>query len=472
VFSKTTRPRLHTVLARERLFATLDQARTRPLVWICGPPGSGKSVLAATYVEANKLPAAWYQLDTGDADLATFFYFLRAAVTPIAKKRRSPLPLLTSEFAADPLGFARRYVRELAQRLPETAVLVFDNYHEIAIDSALHDVLVVAQEELPPDVNMLVISRTDPPPQLARALANERVSLVDWPALQLDLEETAKIAALRGERNARAISDLYQQTGGWAAGLTLLLESSRRAQPAFGQPLSESRETVFGYFAEQVFKDAKTETRDILVRTAFLPRFTAQAAQQLTGNPRAASLLDELYRRRLFTDRRGSQQVSYHYHDLFREFLQGQARQTYAATGLRDLQQRSAAVLAVEGQIEAAFPLYCVALDWNAAVTLLLGSAGQLVAQGRWKILSKWIDALPAAAVEDARASRRRSRLRSAVTTKRAALKRLLRWWNLTFSNIAISRRLTPGFPCCARLWMASFVSSLPKGNSACSSRS
>lgn len=53
--AKLTRPKLHNVLARGRLFALLDQCLLRAVTWIRGPPGAGKTALAASYIDANKL---------------------------------------------------------------------------------------------------------------------------------------------------------------------------------------------------------------------------------------------------------------------------------------------------------------------------------------------------------------------------------------------------------------------------------
>src|SRR5881392_1428524 len=71
-----TPPRLSGVCERVRLFRVLDRAQRRPVTWVCGPPGAGKTTLIASYVAARRLRTLWYQVDPIDADVATFFYYL------------------------------------------------------------------------------------------------------------------------------------------------------------------------------------------------------------------------------------------------------------------------------------------------------------------------------------------------------------------------------------------------------------
>ena len=77
--AKISRPRLHDVLARTRLYGVLDKAVKRPVVWLCAQPGAGKTTLVAGHLQARKRSGIWYQVDAGDADPASFIYHLRLA---------------------------------------------------------------------------------------------------------------------------------------------------------------------------------------------------------------------------------------------------------------------------------------------------------------------------------------------------------------------------------------------------------
>ena len=88
--AKITRPKITGAYERKRLFKLLDQRLEGPVVWMSAPAGSGKTTLVASYLDARKLPCIWYQLDAGDADPATFFYYLGLAAKRPLPATRSP----------------------------------------------------------------------------------------------------------------------------------------------------------------------------------------------------------------------------------------------------------------------------------------------------------------------------------------------------------------------------------------------
>src|SRR3989338_5333051 len=225
--AKITRPRTATVLARTRLFRWLDRARRSPVVWVSGPPGAGKTTLVSSYVERRRLRCLWYQLDAGDGDVATFFHYLGLAVRKAAPHHRAPLPALTPEYLPGLAVFARRYFENVYTRLKAPVVLVLDNYHLAETDSPLHAILGEAIAALPARINIIVLSRSPPPPALARLRANNSLSALAADELRLTPPEVTGIARLRrpktGWSRAR-IERLHEQTQGWAAGLVLMLE--------------------------------------------------------------------------------------------------------------------------------------------------------------------------------------------------------------------------------------------------------
>lgn len=92
--AKISRPSSSGVFPRDRLFRLLDHSRDQSILWITGPPGSGKTTLMTSWLEARQMHSLWYQVDEGDSDPASFFYYLRLAAKRANPRKRKPLPLL------------------------------------------------------------------------------------------------------------------------------------------------------------------------------------------------------------------------------------------------------------------------------------------------------------------------------------------------------------------------------------------
>ena len=93
---KLTAPRPASIFPRKRLFHLLDSIREdHPVIWISAPAGSGKTSLAASYLQERRLPVLWYQVDSGDGDIASFFYYMGIAAKKAAPHYKKPLPVLT-----------------------------------------------------------------------------------------------------------------------------------------------------------------------------------------------------------------------------------------------------------------------------------------------------------------------------------------------------------------------------------------
>lgn len=391
-FAKLTRPKLHDVLPRPRLFSLIDEATARPIVWVCAPPGAGKTTLVASYLEARGLRHLWYQADAGDGDPATFVHYMRIAAEQVSARAAKTLPRFNREPEQDLARFARSFFRELFSVLPRPCAIVVDNFHEMRESAAA---LAQGIEEIPDGFTLFVASRGEPPPEFARLVVGRRIARVDEAALSCTRDEAEAILA--GPQLAESdLERICRQSEGWMSALVLMREHLSRHGATVEESIGEGKDAIFNYFAGEIFDGAKAENQRILMLTALAPSITPQEAATISGSEEAPRLLEYLYRRRLFVDRRRGETTTYHYHALFREFLLDRL-----ASGVGRDERRSATVhvghlLAKRGQVSDALALFRDADEWDAMRALIHAHALDWARQGRAHALSDWIEALPA----------------------------------------------------------------------------
>src|SRR5215471_12415176 len=396
--AKTSRPALSKAVARPRLFRRLDSAARAPVIWVWGPPGAGKSTLVSSYLEARAIAHLWYQVDEGDGDLATFFYYLGQA----APHRRRALPLLTPAYQPDISAFSRRFFRDLLGRFKSSYVIVLDNYQEVSAADAFHDVVRHLIEETPQHGRVIVISRSEPPPILARYRVHQRMEFVAWEDLRFTPGEAARL--LRASSAARwrpvMVRSLYESADGWGAGLVLLAKQASSQPLRTRQIAPTAAEVLFDYFEEEILTRVDRNTRDVLSQTAFLPHLTATTAADLTGLREAGDVLARLHRRNYFTNRRADRSPVYEYHRLFRAFLLSHACRSYDATRLSDIRRRAAAIAESYGLIDAAASLLREGEEWTLLAALIGRAAPQLLAQGRRDTVERHLTLLPTSTLQ------------------------------------------------------------------------
>ena len=394
--AKIMPPSLVGIVGRPRLFAMLDRGRRGPLTWVTGPPGAGKTSLVADYLRQRRLRHLWYQVDAGDADVASFFYYVSLAAARAGPRSRRPLPLLRPEYQPGLSTFARGYFRELFGRLRPPFVLVLDNYHEVPTDSPLHQVLREGLGALPPRCGFIVISRGAPPPEVARWRSAGGVHTIGWEALRLTVPEVDAVVRPSHRLPSRSLlRQLHAMTGGWAAGVALILEHLRLHANDAEMLDASASEAVFDYFAGEVLSGLDRFTREFLLTTSFLDQMTVATAAELTGSREADRILAGLHRRSYFTEKRLAAEPVYAYHALFRDFLRRRARETWTAARVARIQRRAGQILTRSAQPEEALARLTEAGDHEAVARLILETAPSLMAQGRIATLEAALRAVP-----------------------------------------------------------------------------
>src|SRR5215472_13394646 len=160
-------------------------------------------------------PVAWLSLDTADNDPIRFWRHAIAAldtVRPGIAGRAGPLLGPPAPPSFD--GLVTALINELAAEPAEHGVpLVLDDYHLIDAQP-VHASLTFLLEHLPPGLQLVLASRTDPPLPLARLRASEQLTELRASGLRFTPDEAALLIreATGAELPAAAVDVLTART--------------------------------------------------------------------------------------------------------------------------------------------------------------------------------------------------------------------------------------------------------------------
>ena len=399
--AKVSAPRLFEVYRRNALFRALDAARKKRVTWISAPAGAGKTSVVTTYLAARRIPALWYNVDARDADVAHLFHYMTIAAKLASRRPKLHLPAFAVEHQASPAAFARNFFEELYRQRPARSAIVLDDYHD-ARSELFDEVVREALNALPEGMLAVIISRGEPP-VLLRPVTQEEGTVIGTDELRLSSRDTEGLVRiyrpdLRGAKLKTALPRIAELTNGWAAALTLLLQSHRLAGfDALG--IEDFSEHLFDYFATEILDKAAPAEKDFLLKTSVVPSLSIGVAAKLTGDTETERTLAELEKRSFLTQRLGTS-GSYRYHPLLRGFLMRRAESDLGPPAVRDLHRRAADALVEADQIDEAMEQLEAAEDVALRTKLILSAAPAHVASGRGRTIEAWIERLPSDRVE------------------------------------------------------------------------
>lgn len=365
---------------------------SRRLTVISAPAGFGKT--AALTRQFERLPAgtalAWVAADEGD-DLHRFLLCLLAALEPFDLPWRAAPDALVAAALGDRAGrrpMAAALINALAACEIARGLIVVDDAHRID-DAAVFEFIDLLLERLPAQWGVVISSRVDPPLALSRLRAQDELVEIRQSELRFTPEEVAALVQASG--GAADAAQLLARTGGWAAGLRLSL-SAVRLDPAGSTAAARLMDRyVFDFLASEVLDDMSEELRDFLLRCSVLPELTADRCAIVSGNPRAAELLEEIERRGLFVSVLDGPVAALTLHDLFRACLDERLRRQHPEL-LTDLLLRAA-----DSEPDAIRRMtYLLRAEaWSEAEIVLEEAAAGLLAAGATDSVLRLIEQFP-----------------------------------------------------------------------------
>ena len=405
----TTGPLLQTKLYAPRVTRGLverprlsERLNARPSVLlVSAPAGFGKSTLLAQSLlgvaSGSRSPAvAWLSLDSGDSDPSSYWAYVLAAIRTAAPDvGGSAQGLLASPGGAPITAVLTSLINDLAAS-DEEVVLVLDDYHVVSAPD-IHEAMTFLVDHLPPQLRLVIATRSDPPLPLARLRARGELAEVRAADLRFTEQETAAYFDGMGLRlSADEVSTLEGRTEGWVAALQLAALSLQGRDDAAGfiDGFAGDDRHVVDYLVEEVVHRQPEEVRDFLLRTSVLPRLSGSLVDAVTGRSDGRQMLETLDRDNLFLLPLDDQRRWYRYHHLFADMLR--ARLLDERPGeVAELHRRASAWNEEDGDISAAVEHALAAGDVERAAGLVEAVIPAMTKDRREAQLRRWMDALP-----------------------------------------------------------------------------
>jgi LuxR family maltose regulon positive regulatory protein len=309
---------------RARLNERIERAAHATLTLVSAPAGFGKTTVMAELASApHGRRIAWLSLEPSDDDPVTFWTYVVEAID----RAESGLGSAARSHLAGGQGTVEAAVTILLNGLAASdadVVLVLDDVHVIT-SPAIHEQLGYFLEHLPANAHVVIGTRADPAIPLARLRARGGLVEIRASDLRFSPAEAARYLETMGlALSAGDIATLEGRTEGWIAALQLAALSlqGRADTSEFIAEFAGDDRYIVDYLAEEVLRRQPARTRDFLLRTSILSRFTGSLADAVTAGEGGAATIDALDRGNLFVVALDSQRRWYRYHHLFASVLQ------------------------------------------------------------------------------------------------------------------------------------------------------
>jgi LuxR family maltose regulon positive regulatory protein len=388
------------LVPRPRLGARLSAGAGSALTVVSAPAGFGKTTLIAEWLVANssdRPTAAWLSLDETDNNPALFWTYIVAALRSVAGEKFGAGALALLEASQAPIDAVLTTLINDLFALQEDVILVLDDYHVIDAPE-VHTGVVFLMEHLPPQMHLVIASRSDPPFSLARWRADGGLTEIRAADLRFTPEESAAYfdGSIGSVLTTEDVATLGERTEGWIAALQLaaLSMKGRDDLSSFIAGFAGDDRYIVDYLAEEVLQRQPEEIRQFLLQSSILDRLSGPLCEAVTGQTNCKARLVALERANLFLVPLDDRRHWYRYHHLFADVLRAHLLDE-EPDQVPGLHSRASAWFARNGETNEAIRHAIVAGDFDTAANLAELAIPAIRRARQEAMIRGWIKVLP-----------------------------------------------------------------------------
>jgi LuxR family maltose regulon positive regulatory protein len=391
------------LVARSRLRDRLAAARGGQVTLIAAAAGWGKSTLLADWAISAPGRVAWLSLDASEDDPRRLLNYVIAALRTAEA--------IASDELLDALSPAPEVIRIVATELLNAialrgapVALILDDYHTIESRPA-HEAVQFLLDHLPPNLHVVIATRSDPPLALSRLRARGMLIELRGDDLRFTPDEARAFLneAMGLTLDVSEVEELEKRTEGWVVGLQMAaisLSGRDGGARTFIQRFSGSNRYVLDYLTDEVLDRQSADVRRFLLSTSILTRLSPPLCDAVMQRGDSGAILEELDAANLFLIPLDDVRYWYRYHHLFATLLQHHLTRTISTDEIKELHLRASDWYARNRMPESALEHALAAGDTDRAIDIVSahGLLGTLT--GNMAMVVRWFDRLPQDRVE------------------------------------------------------------------------
>ncbi|MCX5999433.1 MAG: LuxR C-terminal-related transcriptional regulator [Chloroflexi bacterium] len=391
-------------VSRSRLIERLQAGLDRKLTLVCAPAGFGKTTLLSEWVRTSQagrsgLPPAiaWLSMDEDDNSPAQFWtYFIAAVQTVWPRFAAFVLPILESPQSPSIRSILTDVINEMADNGEELCV-VLDDFQMIQ-SGQIHKAVGFFVDHLPPNVHLIIASRSEPPLSLSRLRGRGQLNELRADDLSFNADETR---AFLNDVSGLALSDdtlsvLEEKTEGWIASLQMLAKAIQGRQDVdeFLNDFGGTHRYIMEYLLQEVLRYEGSDLQSFLLKTSVLKRLSGPLCDAVTERNDGQQMLEQVMSANLFLVPLDDQRIWFRYHHLFSDLLRSEMSRAYPNME-RGFHKRASVWLEREGFLPEAIDHALTICEFERAAYLIEAIAKGLIHQSRLSLPSHWLAQLP-----------------------------------------------------------------------------
>ncbi len=396
----------HVLVSRPRLSTLLDEGFHGSLTVVSAPAGFGKTTLLSSWVQAlpkEAVSVAWVSLDEQDNDPVRFWLYVFTALDRLQPGMCTEfVAYLQTEQALSIQYLLTALINRLAEQ-PERWLLVLDDFH-LVTEQMIHTSLTYLVEHLPPQLCIILASRSDPPLPLARLRARGQLLEVRAEQLRTTTDEAAIfLREIMGVHlSEQELAVVQQRTENWLVGLQLVGLSLQATSIPTRDLLSEvsgNQDYILDYLTDEILNQQPPGIQTFLLHTSILEQLSAPLCDAVLEQRGSQHILEVLERSNLFLTPLDGRRHWYRYHGLFAQALRYRLEQ-WEGEQVAALHLRASRWYAAHGSASEAVGHALLSQDWEQAATLI----EHIIPPMLWKpgespLVLRWLKRLPPAVI-------------------------------------------------------------------------